>query len=149
MRALGIDLGAKRIGVAVSDASGVLASPLATVQRRGDAPAEQADIARLVAEEDATVVVVGLPVNMDGSRGPAAQAAAAEADVLAAALPVPVEMIDERLTTVTADRALQATGRRGRDRRRVVDQTAAAVLLQSWLDGPRGRLWRGESCSPR
>jgi putative Holliday junction resolvase len=134
---LALDLGAARVGVAISDVTATLASPLETV------PAGQHQrIAALVAEEDVGLVLVGLPRNMDGSRGPAARSAAAEAAALAQALPVPVELVDERLTTVAADRALRQGARRGRARRQVVDQVAAAVLLQGWLDGAGGEGWR-------
>src|SRR5205085_3638545 len=89
---------------------------------------------------EAERVVIGLPLSLDGSEGPAAAWARAEASALAAALgDVPVELYDERLTTVSAQRALVAAGVRGRNRRRVVDQVAAAVLLQAWLDGGRGQ----------
>jgi putative holliday junction resolvase len=142
VRVVGLDLGAKRIGVGVSDASAVLASPLSTVLRRGDRVAEHAEVAGLVAAEEAAVVVVGLPLNMDGSRGPAAVAAAAEAEDLARFLGLPVDLVDERLTTVIADRRLLEQGRRAPARRTVVDRTAAAVILQSWLDGPAGRRLR-------
>ena len=130
-RVLALDLGTRRIGVAISDPTGVLASPLTTITRSGT---EHADIARLVADEEASRVIVGLPLNMDGSRGPAAQAAVAEATALEGILPVPIELVDERLTTVAADKVLIARGRRAPQRRKVVDQTAATILLQGWLD---------------
>ncbi|MHB8466373.1 MAG: Holliday junction resolvase RuvX [Acidimicrobiales bacterium] len=139
MRVLALDLGSKRIGVAVSDDTGTLASPLTTVHRGGELDA----IVRLVAEEQVGAVVVGLPLNMDGSRGRAAQAAERDAAALAAVLRVPVELVDERLTTVAADRALIARGRRAPQRRKIVDQTAATILLQGWLDGRRERDGRG------
>jgi putative holliday junction resolvase len=142
LRVLALDLGTKRVGVAVSDASATLASPLTTVQRSGDRVVDHSSIARLVEEEDVVVVVVGLPLNMDGSRGPAARSAEAEANALAGALAVPVELADERLTTVSANRVLIGHGKRAPARRQVVDRTAAAVLLQAWLDGPRGRALR-------
>lgn len=139
MRVLGIDLGSRRIGVAVSDPGEVLASPVAVLARSGDRATDHRAIAGLVAEWDAARVVVGLPLSLDGSMGPAATAAAEEAEALAEVVGVPVEVADERLTTVTADRALrQAAPRRGaRARRQVVDAAAAAVLLQTWLDGRR------------
>jgi len=136
-RVLALDLGTTRVGVAVSDATATLASPLATV-----AAGDRARLASLVEEEGASLVLVGLPRNMDGSLGPAARAARAEAAALADSLPVPVLLVDERLTTVSADRALREQGRRGRARRRLVDQAAAAVLLQGWLDGADGAWWR-------
>jgi len=144
-RVLALDLGSKRIGVAVSDATSTLASPLTTVHRRGDRAAEHGAIARLVAEEEAVGVLVGLPLNMDGTRGPAARAAEEEAAALGRLLEVPVELVDERLTTVTAERVLLGQGKRAPARRRVVDQTAAAVLLQAWLDGAAGRRARDAS----
>ena len=79
-------------------------------------------------------MVVGLPLSLDGSLGPAARAALAEAEALAAVVPVPVETFDERLTTVTADRSLMEAKMRAPARRRVVDKVAAAVMLQAWLD---------------
>ena len=91
-----------------------------------------------MAEEEAERVVVGLPLSLDGSLGPAARAAQAETEVLAGAVPVPVETFDERLTTVTADRALMEAGMRAEARRQVVDKVAAAVMLQAWLDRRAG-----------
>lgn len=143
MRVLALDLGTKRIGVAVSDSTGTLASPRRTLVRTGDRVAEHRLVARIVAEEEADLVLVGLPLNMDGSRGPAATAAQAEAADLAVVLDVPVELVDERLTTVSADRVLKARGARAPARRRVVDQTAAAIMLQGWLDGAEGTRFRG------
>jgi putative Holliday junction resolvase len=136
-RVLALDLGSKRIGVAVSDAGGVLATPRTTVERSGDAARDHRRIADLVAEEEAGTVVVGLPLSLDGNTGPAAAAVLAEVAELAAVLAVPVVTHDERLTTVTAHEQLRAAGMSGRRRRTVVDQQAAAVLLQSWLDAQR------------
>ena len=134
MRVLGLDLGTRRIGVAVSDLSGTLASPL-TVLQRGKRRQEDHDrIRALVEEEEAERVVVGLPLSMDGSVGRAAEGAIAEAAEIASVVGVPVETYDERLTTVTADRDLMALRMRAEARRRVVDKVAAAVMLQSWLD---------------
>lgn len=86
-------------------------------------------------------MVVGVPLNMDGSRGPAAQAAAAEARALATVVEVPVETVDERRSTVTADAALMARGMKALDRRQIIDKVAAAVLLQHWLDGRGAQRW--------
>ena len=138
MRVLALDLGTKRIGVAVSDRSGTIATPLTVLTRSGRTADDHARIAVLVAEEEAEVVVVGLPLSLDGRSGPAAKAAQAETDLLAGALPVPVESFDERLTTVTAERALMEAGMRTEGRRRVVDKVAAAVILQAWLDRRAG-----------
>lgn len=139
MRALGLDLGARRIGVAVSDRSGTVATPLTVLHRTGNRAEDHRRIAALVAEEEAEVVVVGLPLSLDGSIGPAARAALAEAADLATVVAVPVETFDERLTTVTADRALMELRMRAEARRRLVDKVAAAVMLQSWLDGRASR----------
>lgn len=134
---LGLDLGAARIGVAVSDPDGTVASPIEVLARTGDRARDHRRIAEVVTEWEADRVVVGLPLSLDGTLGPAATAAAAEAAELAAAVGVPVETHDERLSTVTADRALAAMQVKGRGRRKVVDKVAAAVILQSWLDARR------------
>jgi putative Holliday junction resolvase len=135
MRALAVDLGSKRIGLATCDAGGRLASPYATLERTRDIAQVHRRLAAIVADEEVEVVVVGLPLSLDGSHGPAAVAAQAEASALTVALSVPVVLHDERLTTVTAHRLLAEQGVGGRARRKVVDQAAAAVLLQTWLDG--------------
>lgn len=137
MRALGLDLGSKRIGVAVSDSEGTLALPFDTVHRCGDQGREHRRIAELVAEAEAGVVVVGMPLSLDGSEGPAARRTRREVKALERALPVPIETYDERLTTVSAERSLIDAELGGRRRREVVDKVAAAVMLQSWLDHRR------------
>lgn len=137
IRALGVDPGTKRIGVAVSDLSGTIASPLTVLQRSRSRDHDLRELARLVAAEEAEVVVIGLPLNMDGSTGPSAKAAIALGRQLATLVDVPIEMHDERLTTVTADRAMMDAGLDGVQRRRRVDKVAAAVMLQSWLDARR------------
>jgi putative Holliday junction resolvase len=134
MRALGLDLGAKRIGVAVSDRTGTIASPLLVLQRSGSVARDHQAIADLVLEEEAEAVVVGLPLNMNGSSGPAAKAAVKEAEALAPVVGVPVYTSDERRTTVTADQAMMEAGLNAQQRRKHVDKIAAAVLLQQWLD---------------
>lgn len=139
MRALGLDLGSKRIGVAVSDRSGTVATPLTVVLRGRTQRIDHEAIARLVVEEDVETVVVGLPLNMDGSEGRAAEGARSEAVRLATVVKVPVVLHDERLTTVAADRALLEARLNAQARRRVVDKVAAAVMLQSWLDSGKGR----------
>ncbi len=140
-RVLGVDLGARRIGLALSDPLGVLAGPLAVLERTGDRAADHTAILRAATENEAGRVVVGIPLSLSTGRpGPAAQATLDEVAELAdqaAALdpPVPVETYDERLTTVTAQRSLATGGVRAKDRRAVVDKVAAAVMLQAWLDG--------------
>jgi putative Holliday junction resolvase len=134
VRVLGLDLGSKRIGVAVSDRSGTIATPLTVVARSGSVPRDHQRLRALVVEEEAERVVVGLPLSLDGRVGPAAQRAIAEAEELATVVEVPVETFDERLTTVSADRALMEARIPASARRRVVDKVAAAVMLQTWLD---------------
>ena len=138
-RVVGIDLGTKRIGVAISDSDGALALPYDVVARSGDRPRDHRAIAALVAEAEAALVVVGLPLSMDGSVGRAAEAALAEAEELRSVVGVPVETFDERLTTVSADRSLMQMKMKADARRRVVDKVAAAVMLQAWLDSRRTR----------
>jgi len=138
VRVVGIDLGSRRIGVAVSDRSGTLASPRRTIERSGDAQRDRAALVALVEEEGAGRVVVGLPLSLDGSHGPAARAAQAEADALGVALAprgVAVETFDERFTTLTAQQSLTDAGHRRHRQRAVIDQAAAAVMLQAWLEG--------------
>ena len=137
MRALALDLGSRRVGVAVGDDGAGLAFPREALRRApagvGGRAEDHRRLAALAAEEQVDVVVVGLPRSLDGSLGPAARAALAEVEDLRAVLPVPVEVHDERLTTVAAERALAGAGVRSRERRRSVDSAAAAVLLESWF----------------
>ncbi len=134
MRALGLDLGQRRVGVAVSDRSGTVASPLMVLQRSGSLAQDHRRIAELVFEEEAEIVVIGMPLSLSGAVGRAAQAARREADALASVISVPVTTVDERLSTVTAERSLREAGVTGSKRRQVVDKVAAAVFLQAWLD---------------
>lgn len=134
MRVLGIDLGSKRIGIATSDRSGTIATPHTVLKRCGSMGGDHRNIAKMVVEEEAEAVIVGLPLNMDGSEGKAAQAARVEAARMATVVGVPVHVHDERLTTVEADRVLMEQKMNAQARRRVVDKVAAAVMLQSWLD---------------
>jgi putative Holliday junction resolvase len=141
VRVVGIDLGERRIGVAVSDGNGTLASPWATIERGPDPEADRLAIVAAVDEVGARQVVVGMPLGLDGRKGRAARAAEAETDALRALLAsrgVAVESYDERLTTVSAARSLTEAGHRGPRQRRRIDQAAAAVLLQAWLDAHRG-----------
>jgi putative Holliday junction resolvase len=126
-----VDVGTVRVGVAASDPGRVLASPVETVPAPG-----VARVAEIVAERGATLVVVGLPTSLSGRAESASAAMAREwADWLRGVVAVPVELVDERLTTVTAQAALRASGRRGKQSRAVVDQAAAVALLQGYLDG--------------
>ncbi|MGQ0574560.1 MAG: Holliday junction resolvase RuvX [Pseudonocardia sp.] len=136
-RRLGVDVGSVRVGVAVCDPDGVLATPLVTVARDVGGGADLRAIAALVAEHDVVEVVVGLPRTLAGHEGLAAVLAREFAAALQAVLDVPVVLTDERLTTVVATRQLRASGRRGRRQRAVVDQAAAVAILQGWLDARR------------
>lgn len=139
---LGVDVGQVRVGVAICDPDGVLATPLVTLARdaRADASTDIEELARLVAEREIVEVVVGLPVNLAGKEGPAAEQARAYATRLAGAIaPVPVRLADERMSTVVVSRRLSERGVRGRRQRAVVDQAAAAEILQGWLDAQRRR----------
>jgi putative holliday junction resolvase len=142
-RRLGIDVGRVRVGVAICDPDGILATPLVTLRRQldpaGDAiPADIGEIRQLVDEHEAVAVVVGLPVTLAGADGQAAteirRYAAILADVIA---PIPVHLADERMSTVVASRRLSERGVRGRRHRAVVDQVAAVEILQTWLDARR------------
>lgn len=134
---LGIDPGDARIGVARSDPSGMLATPVETVPR---GPGDLTRIAAILEEENAVEVVVGLPRSLSGGEGPAAAKTREFAGALARHVaPVPVRLCDERLTTVTAESVLRERGRKGAKRRAVVDQAAAVVILQGALDAERGR----------
>lgn len=130
-RIMAVDLGSVRTGVAVSDELGMLAQPWKTLP--GGEKSLDAVVAA-VGELKPSRVLVGLPRNMDGTYGPAAESARAFADRLRARVECMVDLWDERLTTVAAQRALQESGRKARDQRGVVDQVAAQILLQSWLD---------------
>ena len=133
-RVLGIDLGSRRIGIAVSDPGQRVATGLTVVARSDDLGADHRALAALAGDEEAVAAVVGLPRSLDGSLGPAAQGVGQEVEQLRTVLNVPVEVVDERFTTVAAARALRAGGARPARARRLVDQEAAAVILQSWLD---------------
>lgn len=133
-RALGLDLGSVRIGVATSDPGRVIASPSDVIVRGKDHATDHAAIAAAVTDADAAVVVVGLPRNMSGKETAAAKSVRAEAEELRAVLAVPIVFWDERLSTVTAQRSLIEGGVRRKQRKGSVDKVAAAVILQSWLD---------------
>jgi putative holliday junction resolvase len=135
VRVIGIDLGSKRIGVAVSDSGGLLASPYEVVARSGDEQRDHRRLLEIATEVEAERIVVGLPLSLDGSMGPTAVAYAAEAERLGATTALPVETYDERFTTVTADRSLMERNMKADARRRIIDKVAAAVMLQAWLDG--------------
>ncbi len=134
MRALGIDLGSKRIGVATSDRSGTIATPLVVLLRSSTRAHDHKSIAALVVEHEAECVVVGMPLSMSGRPGNAARMAAIEVQQMSSVIGVPVYTYDERLTTVAADSILMERKMNAQDRRKVIDKVAAAVMLQAWLD---------------
>lgn len=131
-KAIGIDLGDARVGVAASDDLGMLAHPLETIPTKSTNALER--VLALAGERSAATIVVGMPRNMNGSLGPAAEKAKAFIEELKRATSIPVVAWDERLSTVSAQRALQEAGRNAKKQRAVIDQVAAQIILQSWLD---------------
>jgi putative holliday junction resolvase len=135
-RVVSLDLGTKRIGVACTDPTQLLASPLEVLERRGSQAADHEAIRKLVVDEcDAVRVVVGLPISLNGELGRAAHLIMSEVEALKLVLPVPLELFDERFTTTTAHASMMERNMNAQARRKVVDKVAAAVLLQAWLDG--------------
>jgi putative Holliday junction resolvase len=133
VRVLAVDPGSKRVGLAISDSTGTIAQPMTTIRAepRETLAARLATVAR---EHEAVRIVVGLPRRMDGSFGPEAKAARELAGEVRAASKLPVELVDERLTTAAAEKSLLAGGMRRKDRRANIDRVAAAILLQTHLD---------------
>jgi putative pre-16S rRNA nuclease len=137
-RVLAVDLGTRRIGAALSDPTGTIASPLETITVAGPPGRRTVErVAELCRRHGVARVVVGWPRNMDGSRGPAARQAEAFAERLRTALSLPVEMWDERLSSVSAERTLLEAGARRDERRRSRDRVAAALILQGYLEAHR------------
>jgi putative Holliday junction resolvase len=132
-RALGIDHGEARIGLAISDELGMLAHPLETLHLK-DVTDPVQRIAQIVARDKIGQIVLGLPRNMNGTYGPAAEKVRAFAEALRAAVPCDVKLWDERLTSVAAQRSLHEAGRNVKQSREVIDQVAAQMILQGWLD---------------
>jgi putative holliday junction resolvase len=133
MRILAIDYGSKRIGLALSDPTGTLARPLPFLPAKPDAQLAR-ELAALAKKEEAHLILLGLPRHMNGSLGEAAAQVQAFAALLGQTTPVPIQLIDERLSTVQASRQLQEAGRNARQQRGKIDSEAAAVLLQGYLD---------------
>jgi len=140
---IGVDVGQVRVGIAICDPDGILASPLVTLARDltakvGALPTDIGQIARLVVEHESVGVVLGLPLRLSGQEGLAAASAREYAALLSDAIaPVPVSLSDERMSTVVASRRLAERGVRGKRQRAVVDQAAAVEILQGWLDAHR------------
>jgi putative pre-16S rRNA nuclease len=138
VRVLAVDPGSKRVGLAVSDPTGTIAQPLATIAAEPRATLASR-VAEVAAERGVERFVVGLPRRLDGAYGPEAKAARTLADELRSASGLPVEMVDERLTTAQAERAMISGGARRARRKASIDQVAAALLLQAHLDRTDGR----------
>ena len=145
MRSLGLDVGDRRIGVALSDALGLLASPLTVLERKNEAADIEA-ILQIVKENQVELIIVGLPRSMNGTIGPQAEKVKAFTQKLTEASPVPVEYRDERLTTVAAKRLLQEanTKKSSKFKKIEYDAAAAAIILQSYLNESRPLEWPPE-----
>jgi putative holliday junction resolvase len=135
-RILGVDLGSRRIGLALSDPSGTLASPLSVLARSGSRKKDHESIVAAARENEAERIVVGLPRSLSGKKGPAETSTLEEIDELRAATPddIAIDSYDERFTTVIAQRSLVESGMKRGARKQVVDKVAAAVMLQSYLE---------------
>jgi putative Holliday junction resolvase len=136
VRILGLDIGEKRIGVAVSDPSGTVATPLAVIDAR-KATGDGRELSRLVEDYEAELLVAGLPLSLDGSEGPQAARVRATATRLSALVSLPVEFSDERLSSAAARRAMTEAGVSDRNKRGSIDMVAAAIFLQTYLDTRR------------
>ncbi len=143
---MGIDIGSRRVGVAVSDAGGIIAHPLATLDTGKDGSLPLGPLTELVSDRQVGGIVVGLPRRLDGTHGPEARAAEAVAEQLRAELGIRVELWDERLTSVQAERLLVDAGVRRAKRRGATDRIAAALILQGFLD--RQALTRAAEAEP-
>lgn len=144
-RVVGIDPGQARVGIAISDEERSIAFPRETVSARDGWADAAARVRVALADDEVALLVVGLPLRLDGSEGEAARRARGFGEALRAELGIEVEFWDERLTTVAAERSLTEMGRRGAKRRDVVDQSAAAILLQGYLDANKGETWKDPS----
>ena len=142
-RALGIDLGTKRVGIAVSDTLGIAATPVEVIEGKTQEQVA-ARVAEIAKDRGVSVLVVGMPYNMDGSEHASAASIRFRADLCGRKAGLPVEFVDERLTTVEAERRLWESGLARKGRKERVDQVAAALLLQSWLETRRAAKRRAE-----
>lgn len=135
-RILAVDLGSRRIGLALSDPLGLIAQPLPTIPAEGW-ERDVDNVARIAAQHEATAIVVGLPLRMNGDAGPEARRAERFAEALRAKIPLPVHTWDERLTTVASEKSLISAGHRRKKRRALIDSAASLLILQSFLDSRR------------
>ncbi len=147
MRTLGVDPGSVRTGLAVADDDVPVAIPLVTLRHKSVADAIE-QLVRVVREQEVREIVIGLPLALDGRDGDAARRSRKLGGELSVRTKVPVVMWDERLSSASAERALRAQGMKGPARRNVVDQAAATLLLQSYLDAQRDRTWNEDSAEP-
>ena len=142
-RIVGIDPGQARIGLAISDEGQTIAFPRETIPVSGAAEEAASEVCRALADEEIEIAVVGLPLRLDGTEGEAARRVRLFGEALRELTGTDVVYWDERMTTVAAERSLREMGRRGSRRREVVDQSAATILLQGYLDAKRGGAWTG------
>ncbi|MBQ1425051.1 MAG: Holliday junction resolvase RuvX [Aeriscardovia sp.] len=139
MKCMGVDLGKRRIGLALGESESLMAWPLRTVEAGGDPFFALDEVSEIAIEEGVGLVAVGLPINMDGSFGPSARAALRWKEAFEKMVPCRVETADERLTTLSAHRELESMGMRANRHMRVVDQLSAVMILQSAMERERGR----------
>lgn len=134
MRVIGIDLGSKRIGIALSDSDLTVATPLDVVERSGNVEKDHIAILKITAEWEVQKIIVGLPISLDGTLGPSAQSVMDEIKMLRGVTDIPIETHDERFTTVTAEQILLQQNVKRDKKKRVIDKVAAAIILQGWID---------------
>ena len=134
MRVIGIDLGSKRIGIALSDSDLTVATPLDVVERSGNVEKDHIAILKITDEWEVQKIIVGLPVSLDGTLGPSAQSVMDEIKMLRGVTDIPIETHDERFTTVTAEQILLQQNVKRDRKKRVIDKVAAAIILQGWID---------------
>jgi len=141
MRVLGIDFGLKRVGLALSDPSGTIASPLPTLKRRAGKRPPLKAIAELVIEHEVGAVVMGLPLNLAGEDSDWTRTVREVAEALSERTGLPVHLVDERFTSVRAERAIRSLGlpRKKREQKERIDAAAAVLILQGWLDMGSGK----------
>lgn len=134
MRVIGIDLGSKRIGIALSDTDLTVATPLDVVERSGNVEKDHITILKITDEWEVQKIIVGLPISLDGTLGPSAQSVMDEIKMLRGVTDIPIETHDERFTTVTAEQILLQQNVKRDKKKRVIDKVAAAIILQGWID---------------
>ena len=134
MRVIGIDLGSKRIGIALSDSDLTVATPLDVIERSGNVENDHIAILKITDEWEVKRIIVGLPISLDGTLGASAQSVIDEINRLGNLTDIPIETHDERFTTVTAEQILLQQNVKGDKKKRVIDKVAAAIILQGWID---------------